>query len=209
MIVDLGGTVTMSIDPQTGGFPATAVLRGSITMSEVPETDLLSPLTIRGVTLRNRIVMSPMCQYIAGEGLASDWHLVHLGSRARAVSDSWMVEATAVAPERDGSRRATSASGATSTSSRSARIARFVSSPGAIPGIQLAHAGRKASCQQPWLGGARILTAELGGWPVLAPSPIPFDEESPGPFNSTRRESIGLSPPSRAASAVPWRRDSS
>ena len=152
--------------------------------------------------------MSPMCQYIAEEGLASDWHLVHLGSRAAGGVGLVMVEATAVAPE----GRITPGdlgSGATSTSSRWPVSHALSARKGAIPGIQLAHAGRKASCQQSWLGGARILTAELGGWPVLAPARFPSTKETQLRLNSTRRESIGLSPPSRAASAVPWRRDSS
>ena len=147
---------------------------------EVPENDLLSTLTIRGITLRNRIVMSPMCQYIAEEGLASDWHLVHLGSRAVGGAASIMVEATAVT--RDG-RISPGDMGiwADQHIEPLARIARFVHSQGAIAGIQLAHAGRKASCEPPWKGGASLKTPQAGGWPVVGPSAIPFNEGDPVP----------------------------
>src|SRR3954465_13474720 len=120
---------------------------------EVPEIDLLSPLTIRGVTLRNRIVMSPMCQYCASEGMDSDWHLVHLGSRAVCGPGLIFVEATAVT--RDG-RISPGDMGIWSDEHIEplARIARFVSSQGAVPAIQLAHPGRKASCAPPRKGGA-------------------------------------------------------
>ena len=147
---------------------------------EVPETDLLSPLKIRGITLRNRIVMSPMCQYVAEEGLASDWHLVHLGSRAVGGAALIMVEATAVT--RDG-RISAGDMGIWGEQHIEplARIARFVHSQGAIAGIQLAHAGRKASCEPPWKGGASLKTPDVGGWPVVGPSPIPFNEGDPMP----------------------------
>lgn len=160
---------------QTHGCPA-----GTDHDREVPEIDLLSPLTIRGVTLRNRIAMSPMCQYIAHDGLADDWHLVHLGSRAVGGAALIFVEATAVT--RDG-RISPGDMGIWSDEHIEplARIARFVRSQGAVAGIQLAHAGRKASCEQPWVGGARLKTAEQGGWTVVAPSPIPFNDGDPAP----------------------------
>src|SRR4051812_9174985 len=122
---------------------------------ELPEVDLLSPLTIRGVTFRNRIVMSPMCQYCADEGLASDWHLVNLGSRAVGGAALVVVEATAVT--RDG-RISPSDMGIWGDEHVEplARIARFAHSQGAVAGIQLAHAGRKASCEPPWKGGRRL-----------------------------------------------------
>lgn len=115
---------------------------------EVPDIDLLSQLTIRGVTFRNRIVMSPMCQYSSDDGLANDWHLVHLGSRAAGGVGLAMVEATAVTPE---GRITPKDMGIWSEQHVEplARIARFVDSQGVIAGIQLAHAGRKASCELP------------------------------------------------------------
>ena len=147
---------------------------------EVPEIDLLSPLTIRGVTFRNRIVMAPMCQYSAEDGFAHDWHLVHLGSRAVGGVALVIVEATAVTSDgrispgdlgiwKDGHIEPL------------AGIARFVQSQGAVAGIQLAHAGRKASCDLAWKGGARLTPAQ-GGWDAVAPSPIPFNESDPLPI---------------------------
>src|ERR1700761_9278359 len=147
---------------------------------EVPEIDLLSPLTIRGVTLRNRIVMAPMCQYIAKDGFADDWHLVHLGSRAAGGVALVMVEATAV------TRYGRITPGDLGIWSDEhieplARIVRFVESQGAVPGIQLAHAGRKASCDLPWNGGTGLGTPAVGGWTVVGPSAVPFDEGNPVP----------------------------
>ena len=147
---------------------------------EVPEIDLLSPLTIRGVTFRSRIAMSPMCQYSAQDGFANDWHLVHLGSRAAGGAALIMVEATAVSA---GGRISPGDLGIWKDEHIEplARIARFVHGQGAVAGIQLAHAGRKASCDLPWRGGGSLKTAEQGGWPVVGPSPIPFSEASPTP----------------------------
>lgn len=168
--------MTTDDTPAGGGCPAEADHD-----REVPEVDLLSPLTIRGVTLRNRVVMSPMCQYSSADGLANDWHLVHLGSRAAGGVGLVVVEATAVTA--DG--RITPGDMGIWTDKHIeplARIARFVTSQGAVPGIQLAHAGRKASCEPPWLGGAVIRSPESGGWPVVGPSPIPFHDGDPVPI---------------------------
>ncbi len=147
---------------------------------KVPEIDMLSELCIRGVKFRNRIVMSPMCQYSATDGLANDWHLVHLGSRASGGVALVMVEATAITPE---GRISPGDMGIWDDRHIEplARIARFVDSQGAVPGIQLAHAGRKASCDLPWKGGARLKTPAEGAWTVVAPSPIPFSEGDPLP----------------------------
>ncbi len=145
---------------------------------EVPEIDLLSPLTIRGVTLRNRIAVSPMCQYCAVDGHADDWHLVHLGSRAVGGAGLVMAEATAVTPE---GRITPGDLGIWSDDHTPmlARIAAFIKRMGATPAIQLAHAGRKGSCHVPQEGGAQLSLAE-GGWETIAPSPIPFqDAERP------------------------------
>ncbi|HYH66241.1 MAG TPA: NADH:flavin oxidoreductase/NADH oxidase [Urbifossiella sp.] len=155
---------------------------------EVPEIDLLSPLTIRSVRFRNRIVMSPMCQYVAKEGLADDWHLVHLGSRASGGVALVVVEATAVT--RDG--RITPGDLGIWTDDHVeplARIARFVESQGAVAGLQLAHAGRKASCDLPWKGGAGLMTTDVGGWPVVGPCAIAFDDGHPVP---TALDSAGI-----------------
>ena len=147
----------------------------------LPEVDLLSPLTIEGTTFRNRIAVSPMCQYSSEEGLSNDWHLVHLGSRAAGGAGLILVEATSVT--RDG--RITSGDMGIWGDQHIeplARIARFLETQGTVPGIQLAHAGRKASCAPPWAGGARLKTAEEGAWDVVAPSPIPFRDDDPTPI---------------------------
>ena len=142
---------------------------------------LFSPLSIRGVTFRNRVAMSPMCQYSSHEGRANEWHLVHLGSRAVGGVALAMVEATAVT--RDG-RISPGDMGIWDDQHIEplARIARFVQSQGAIVGIQLAHAGRKASCDVPWKGGKSLKTPAEGGWTVVGPSPIPFAEGDPVPM---------------------------
>lgn len=133
---------------------------------------LFSPLTIRSVTLRNRIGVSPMCQYSANDGLANDWHFVHLGSRAVGGAGLVIVEAMGVAPE---GRITPGCLGLWSEKHAEplARIAAFVKQHGAVAGIQIAHAGRKASADLPWNGGAH-LSAEQGGWETMAPSAIPF-----------------------------------
>lgn len=168
------------IDPPGSAGPAHGCQADADHDRELPEVDLLSPLVIRGVTLRNRIVMSPMCQYSAEEGLANDWHLVHLGSRAAGGAALIFVEATAVT--RDG-RISPGDMGIWGEQHIEplARIARFVHSQGAVAGIQLAHAGRKASCQPPWEGGASLKTADVGGWTVVGPSAIPFNDGDPVP----------------------------
>jgi 2,4-dienoyl-CoA reductase-like NADH-dependent reductase (Old Yellow Enzyme family) len=160
--------------------PTHGVLADASHDRDVPEVDLLSPLSLRGVTLRNRIAMAPMCQYSAEEGIANDWHLVHLGSRAVGGTALIIVEATGVTWD---GRITPGDLGIWSDEHIEplARIARFVHSQGAVAGIQLAHAGRKASTAAPWLGGATLRTAAEGGWPVVAPSPIPFYPDDPVP----------------------------
>jgi 2,4-dienoyl-CoA reductase-like NADH-dependent reductase (Old Yellow Enzyme family) len=133
---------------------------------------LFSPLTIKNITLKNRIVMSPMCQYSATDGFANDWHMVHLGTRAAGGTGLIITEATAVSPEgrispgdlgmwKDDHIQGLS------------RIVSFIHLQGAIAGIQLAHAGRKASIAVPWEGGKQ-LDQKQGGWQTVAPSAIPF-----------------------------------
>jgi 2,4-dienoyl-CoA reductase-like NADH-dependent reductase (Old Yellow Enzyme family) len=153
---------------------------------EVPEVDLFTPITIRDVTFRNRIAMSPMCMYSADDGYANDFHLVHLGSRALGGVGLIVVEATSITA--DG--RITPKDVGIWTDDHMeplARIARFLESHGAVPGIQLAHAGRKASCAVPWRGGASLKTAAEGGWPVVGPSPIPFSNGDPIPIELDER----------------------
>lgn len=139
-----------------------------------PDADLLSPLKIRGVTLRNRIVVSPMCQYCAVDGLADDWHLVHLGSRAVGGAALVFVEATAVTAE---GRITPGDMGIWDDKHIEplGRIVQFLHRMGAASAIQLAHAGRKASTKVPWEGGAQLTSGE-GAWETIAPSSIPFYE---------------------------------
>ena len=141
-----------------------------------PDFDLLSPLTIKGVTLRNRIGVSPMCQYSAKDGFADDWHLVHLGSRAVGGAGLVFCEATAVTAQ---GRISPGDLGIWSDAHIEPlkRISSFIQRMGAASGIQLAHAGRKASCREPWNGGAS-LSEEQGGWSIVAPSAIPFSDAS-------------------------------
>ncbi len=135
---------------------------------------LFEPLVLRGVTLRNRIGVSPMCQYSAEDGMANDWHLVHLG--ARAVGGAGLVVAEATAVEARG-RISPQDLGIWSDAHIPplARIAAFIRAQGAVPGIQLAHAGRKAGTSRPWEGGKPLADAE-GGWLPVGPGAEPFSD---------------------------------
>jgi 2,4-dienoyl-CoA reductase-like NADH-dependent reductase (Old Yellow Enzyme family) len=146
-------------------------------MSENNLPHLFQPLTIKSVTLRNRIGVSPMCQYSSEDGTATDWHLVHLGSRAVGGAGLVIAEATAVSPE---GRITPGDAGiwADKHIEPVARINRFIKQHGAVPGLQIAHAGRKASAARPWEGGAH-LGNENGGWPTVAPSAIAFGGDLP------------------------------
>lgn len=172
------------------GQPGGGCTAGTDHDRDVPEVDLLSPLALRGVTLRNRIAMSPMCQYTAVDGMPDDWHLVHLGSRAAGGVGLVIVEATAVTPE---GRISPGDLGIWSDAHADAfrRIAAFVKSQGAVPGIQLAHAGRKASCDVPWRGGQQ-LGLDQGGWETLAPSAVPFQEGERSPRDLDGRAIDGV-----------------
>lgn len=141
---------------------------------------LFEPLSLRSVTVPNRVGVSPMCQYSSVDGFATDWHVVHLGSRAVGGAGLVMTEATAISPEgrispydlgiwRDDHVDAL------------ARITRFIETQGAVAGMQLSHAGRKASTDAPWKGG-QPLSVEQGGWtPIFAPSAMPFGSRSQVP----------------------------
>jgi len=138
---------------------------------------LFQPLTIKSVTLRNRIGVSPMCQYSSEDGVANDWHLVHLGARATGGAGLIIAEATAVSPE---GRITPGCAGiwADQHVEPLARINRFLKHHGAVAGIQIAHAGRKASAARPWEGGAH-LPDDAGGWPTIAPSALAFGGDLP------------------------------
>src|SRR5450830_1435130 len=153
-------------------------------------TSLFSPLRLRDVTFRNRIFVSPMCMYSAEEGVPNDWHLVHLGSRAVGGAALVMADATVVSPE---GRISPGDTGLWNDAQVNAfaRITDFILARGAVPGIQLAHAGRKASTHVPWKGG-RPLEANEGAWTALGPSAIPFDESFPPPREMTTSDLDGV-----------------
>jgi 2,4-dienoyl-CoA reductase-like NADH-dependent reductase (Old Yellow Enzyme family) len=140
---------------------------------------LFSPLKIKNVEFRNRIFMSPMCQYSAQDGLPNDWHFVHYGSRAVGGAGLIIVEATAVSPE---GRITPGDLGIWNDDQARAfeRIVRFISTQGAIPGIQIGHAGRKASTKIPWHGDGQLPESE-GGWPILGPGEVRFSDHYPQP----------------------------
>ncbi|GLS05528.1 oxidoreductase [Chitiniphilus shinanonensis] len=145
---------------------------------------LFEPLTLRGLTLPNRIAVSPMCEYSAEDGFANDWHLVHLGSRAVGGAGLVLFEATAVSPE---GRISPQDLGLWRDEQIEplARIVRFIDDQGSVAGIQLAHAGRKASTWAPGAGDGAV-PPDQGGWDVVAPSPLPFAGHYPHPHELDR-----------------------
>ena len=141
---------------------------------------LFEPLQQRSLTLRNRIVVSPMCQYSAVDGVPNEWHLVHLGARAVGGTGTVIAEATAVAPE----GRISSADCGLWRDAQAEGfrpITAFLRAHGAVAGVQLAHAGRKASTAAPWHGGLPV-PPEAGGWRPVAPSPLRFAGGHPEPL---------------------------
>ena len=152
---------------------------------------LFTPLKLRGITLRNRIAVSPMCQYSSVDGFATDWHLVHLGSRAVGGAGLVMMEATAVTAE----GRITYGDHGLWKDEHIAmlsRITSFIKAQGAVAGVQIAHAGRKASCELPWNGGKAIAPDATNGWQIVAPSALSFHEGDPVPHALTKEEIAAL-----------------
>jgi 2,4-dienoyl-CoA reductase-like NADH-dependent reductase (Old Yellow Enzyme family) len=140
---------------------------------------LFSSLKIRNIELKNRIAVSPMCQYSSINGVPTDWHFVHLGSRAVGGAGLILTEATAVSPE---GRISPDDAGIWNDEQLNAykKITAFIKEQKSVPGIQLAHAGRKASTYSPWKGTGEV-NVDNGGWQTLAPSAIPFAESFPNP----------------------------
>ena len=147
-------------------------------------SQLLSPLTIKDVVLRNRIAVPPMCQYSAVDGFATNWHLVHYGSRASGGAGLIIQEATAVSPE---GRISPDDLGLWKNEhvEKLKEITTFIHSQGAVAGIQLAHAGRKAGCGSPWKGGKQLSIAD-GGWKTVSSSAIAYlpEDDSPQELDS-------------------------
>ena len=160
---------------------------------------LFEPLVSRGVTLPNRVIVSPMCQYSATDGFANDWHLVHLGSRAVGGAGLIIAEATAVTAEGRISPQDLGLYDDGHVGMLS-RIARFIQAQGSVAGIQLAHAGRKASTKRPW-DGHDLVAPEQGGWQVVGPGPEPFNAHYAVPRALSTAEVPGIVAAFRAAAA--------
>ncbi|CAM5184496.1 NADH:flavin oxidoreductase/NADH oxidase [Alishewanella longhuensis] len=139
---------------------------------------LFSPFNLKSVTLRNRIAIPPMCQYSAVDGFTTDWHLAHYTALARGGAGLVIVEATGVAPE---GRITPGCTGLWQDEQRAgmAAIAKAIKDAGSVPGIQLAHAGRKASANKPWEGDDHIAADDSRGWQTIAPSAIAFGHHLP------------------------------
>ena len=147
---------------------------------------LFESYKLREIEFRNRIWVSPMCQYSSEDGMPTDWHLVHLGSRAVGGAGLVIMEATAVSPE---GRISPSDAGIWSDEHAEAykRITKFVKEQGSVAGIQIAHAGRKASTAEPWNGG-KIVDEGYGGWETVAPTAERFADDYPLPHEMTRED---------------------
>jgi len=148
---------------------------------------LFSPIKIKSIEFKNRIVVSPMCEYSSEDGFANDWHLVHLGSRAVGGAGLIITEATAVSPE---GRITDYDLGIYKDEhiDKLKHITGFIHEHGAIAGIQLAHAGRKASHKRPWEGGKQILPNQPGGWETVAPSAVSFTDSEIAPVELTKAD---------------------
>ena len=140
--------------------------------------NLFTPYQLKDVTLRNRIVVSPMCQYVADDGLINDWHRSHLAGLARGGAGLVIAEATAVSPE---GRITPGCTGIWSDAQADAwkDAVRLIKDGGAVPGIQIAHAGRKASANRPWEGDDHMADDDPRGWDIIAPSAVPHGANLP------------------------------
>ena len=154
-------------------------------------SQLFTPFQLRGLTLPNRIVIAPMCQYSAVDGTATDWHMIHLGQLSLSGAGMLVIEATAV----EARGRITPGDVGLYSDENEAALARIIAACrqyGSTPlGVQLAHAGRKASADVPWVGG-KALAAEQGAWEVVAPSAVPFGPGWPIPHELTVDEIQGI-----------------
>jgi 2,4-dienoyl-CoA reductase-like NADH-dependent reductase (Old Yellow Enzyme family) len=160
------------VDRNKNGVHADGVRQG-VNMSK-----LFSELPLKGVSLKNRIAVSPMCQYSAEEGVPNEWHLVHLGARAIGGAGLVIAEATAVSPE---GRITPGCTGLWNDAQAEAwtPVVRFLKRHGAVPGIQIAHAGRKASANRPWEGDDHMQASDPRAWQTMGPSPVAFGGNLP------------------------------
>ena len=148
---------------------------------------LFNPLRIGSLTSSNRLVLSPMCQYTAVNGFATDYHLIHYGQYALAKVGVIIQEATAISPE----GRITYGDLGTWTDEHIAnyqKITAFIKEQGSIPGIQLAHAGRKASCEKPWITREQLYPDHSNGWQTISSSTLPFRQEDHAPIAATKTD---------------------
>lgn len=152
-------------------------------------SQLFSPFALRQITFKNRVFVSPMCQYSCQDGVPTDWHLVHLGSRAVGGAAMVMTEAAAINPA---GRISPEDAGIWNDTQVAAwqPIAAFIKANGAVPAIQIAHAGRKASTFAPWRGAGKVAQNQ-GGWRVLGPSPVPFSATFPEPIEMSAADIRG------------------
>ena len=175
---------------QVSDKPEAQITTSEQTAQKEYTPSLFSPFTLRGITLRNRIMVSPMCQYSSCDGFATDWHLVHLGSRAVGGAALVMTEATAVeargriSPEDLGIYH-------NEHIEMLSRIAHFIREQGAVAGIQLAHAGRKGSTYRPWSGSGEI-PVEQGRWETIAPGAERFSPNYPLPRAMTKQDIVDV-----------------
>jgi len=173
-----GGRLSVARPTVQGGLGDEASIMDS--SSDQAATSLFDPFTLRGVTMRNRVGVSPMCTYSAEGGLANPWHVAHLGARAIGGAGIVMAEATAVEPR---GRITPHDVGLWSDGHVDALrpVAAAIESQGAVAAIQLAHAGRKASSYRPWADSSGVVPAEEGGWTTVGPTAEPFRPDDPAP----------------------------
>src|ERR1700674_1980056 len=150
-------------------------------------TRLFSPLRLRDIELKNRVVVSPMCEYSAADGHPQSWHLVHLGKPCRGGAQAWCSPRRRLSRRAGGSRQRTLEFISIHMLRRGGPIAQFIRSQSTAAGMQLAHAGRKGSTSAPWLGGKKV-PLEAGGWEPVAPSAVAFADDYPMPRALARND---------------------
>src|SRR4051812_35881087 len=160
--------------------------------SEDAMSALFSPFRVGALELSNRIVIAPMCQYSAVDGSATDWHTIHLGNLALSGAALLTIEATAVVPKGRISYGDTGLWDDTTEAAMAGVLASVRRWAGMPIAIQLAHAGRKASTEKPWLGGGQIAPGQPNGWQTVAPSAVPFTEGDNAPVALSRDEMAGI-----------------